>query len=1024
MDINEVLRLERTIPSIRKIDQFLSKTDKYTTEYLKAFCYKMVIWGENNRINDALKEVYAYVPYFSEMIDEDVIIICDTIMHITLRARRLDEYQKYLQVKIGRLPTSRLKEKYLDSFYYYLALKDYNQARVSALEYAKFDNTKEESIRIQLELLSIAELLKDEETFNLTRDNLENLYKDSFDFEAISSFHLRVLRMLFILKNYSEAKAFAIDYLDDPHINKNQEIEAATIYLKILLLEHENKKATIFEAKYADVLASVSPEVGLEFAKTALSLYEAANHKISIDYYNELIEGFYKKLNTVKKEAKKKKEELVVIPDVLVEKPIIKNKDEKPGVDLIEVTRDTTLEVKVNPYLDDLMQGSNELLKYTKPLRDNIRDISLKMAEALDIKELDLLYFNKEYVLHKYKHERVYDKHYNELNASLQKQALEANDISFYSKDKLENYLDLFYQKPIDYEYAITMPLLDDTNKIGVLTIYSNTNMLENENLFMALYVFKNELNLMLLKEIERNNLYKENKYQKYIFGVTNMGYKYIDGNNLSLSPAGAYLLDLAIDSTLNDFYLGLNDKDKNNYANLLMSLKDSPRNNEVIYYDYKKNGLVKHYKETFFTYYNDELTILALFEDVTKEEEAKLKLKEKLFVDSKTELGNKNKLDKDILDYGDKFTLCLIGLNDFEKYKDIYGYEFYDAFIGSFSKALKDYFKNKYYVEIYLFNQGLFAIMLRSNDDKRLLQTRIKELLAYLEVSLSSLNYNIEPHYSMGVLRLDGKQSLDLTLVYDHLYDAYLVANEEYNGISNYSFFSYEAYKLHFKDRVIESNIALALDTNKIELSYQQIVDIENSEVYGYYAKLNIYNQVYKEEEIANVIRKKGLDNRLDKYKLMHVSEDLKKIYDSLKGYFEIFIEVSDLTIDANIKNFIKTQLSFFKIPANMINLIVDNYKPELDDLRNMNIGIITKNIYDIINHKTNRILLDYNKIKRSELKNLISFLKSYDALVILGGVNKASLEELKKEDVRYLFGDIYKKSYAMSELITKLKE
>ncbi len=1029
MDINQLLSLEHTISNAKKIDQFLAKTPKDSFDYLQAFCFKMEIWGENKRINDALKEVYNYVPYFSTMVDEEVIIICNTIMKLTLKASRLDEYQKYMQIKVSRLPASRLKEKHYDAYFYYYALKDYKQARVEANAYLNFNLTKEEKIQMNLELLKISELLMDEKTFMEVRNNLEYLYKDSFDFKAITNFHIRVLKMLFLIGKKKEALDFGIEFLTDSHLENDDKIIAATIILKIYLENKEYNKATIFEADYAEILSQTSPKIALDFAKTALLLYEKVNHKISVNFYEEIIVDLETKLKALNKENKKQKNETIVIPEIVEQESpkisIIGNNLNEVNAkrQIIEIVEEKKKEVKINNLeIIDLLEST---INFNNLLRDSLRNLGIKLEKNTTIKEIDVVYKHEAFYHHKYKNERVYDRKYVELPNSWQKKMFDSKKEAFFTKKELELEYDLFYAKEILYDYAYLFPLYYQDEIVGILTLYSLDNLLD-AGFYEILKLVSLLINESLAREIKMNKQNLENDLRNYIFSNSSFGYKIFKGDYVELSPQAMSLLSVDSDTLeLKKFYQALNENDKNKYSKIINDLFNNPHNNETLIYSYEKNYNLKFFKEIFFSYYADELIIVSIFFDITSE---KLKFNDyehKIYHNLESGLGNKVKLFKDLDEKKhQKYLLGIFSLVNIKDYIKIYGYKFYSEFVKILGRSLKEYFKNNYNSSLYQIDEELFSFLINTDLDKRIINTKLKQFMNFLDVSFINLSYNIPIHFSLGVYRKTAFDSIkENNEVFDYAYDTFILATEEFNGESNYLFFNLENYKKHFKEKVIETSIKESLDGNRLDILYQQVVDIENLEVFGYYAGISIKDDIYSYQEIDNVIRKWDLKKRIDKYKLTHIGIDLKKMFLELKAYVDIFVELDGKTISKTLSEFIYTQLSFFKVPTMMIKLIVDEWQPELENLKKLGINIITRNIYDVINGRTNLLLLDYKKIDLEKISKLLDYLAEQNNNVIIENVPKIEISKLKNQNIKYLIGEIYPKKYTMSQLIEVLK-
>ena len=60
--LNEILTLDSSKSSIKKIDLFLEKELKNSYNYIKAVCHKAIIMYNLGEVNEALKILYSYMP--------------------------------------------------------------------------------------------------------------------------------------------------------------------------------------------------------------------------------------------------------------------------------------------------------------------------------------------------------------------------------------------------------------------------------------------------------------------------------------------------------------------------------------------------------------------------------------------------------------------------------------------------------------------------------------------------------------------------------------------------------------------------------------------------------------------------------------------------------------------------------------------------------------------------------------------------------------------------------------------------
>lgn len=91
MFLNEILQLDKTISSIRKIDQFLAQCDKTSKDYYMAFAYRTLVLHAIGKTNEALKLLYTQISNLQILPDEGILALCDAIIEITMDVGRLDQ---------------------------------------------------------------------------------------------------------------------------------------------------------------------------------------------------------------------------------------------------------------------------------------------------------------------------------------------------------------------------------------------------------------------------------------------------------------------------------------------------------------------------------------------------------------------------------------------------------------------------------------------------------------------------------------------------------------------------------------------------------------------------------------------------------------------------------------------------------------------------------------------------------------------------------------------------------------------
>ena len=155
MFLNEILQLDKTISSIRKIDQFLAQCDKTSKDYYMAFAYRTLVLHAIGKTNEALKLLYTQISNLQILPDEGILALCDAIIEITMDVGRLDQTKKYMEIKRRYLPVSQSHRYTKDCIRLAYASKEYQQAIRLIESFLKDDLPKEDEIWAREQLSTI-----------------------------------------------------------------------------------------------------------------------------------------------------------------------------------------------------------------------------------------------------------------------------------------------------------------------------------------------------------------------------------------------------------------------------------------------------------------------------------------------------------------------------------------------------------------------------------------------------------------------------------------------------------------------------------------------------------------------------------------------------------------------------------------------------------------------------------------------------------------------------------------------------
>ena len=181
MYLNEVLQLDKTMGSIKKIDLFLSGCNKKSIEYYKAFCYRNIVLHSIGKTNDALKALYALTTEFSKLGAEEIITICDAIIDITLSVKCFEQARKFIDEKKKHLKVSNAILNTKDEIRLAIGKHDYNRAIAELKGYLKEILTIEESCWGYELLANIYYEVHDYPSYLEIIPQLEKIYQDNLN---------------------------------------------------------------------------------------------------------------------------------------------------------------------------------------------------------------------------------------------------------------------------------------------------------------------------------------------------------------------------------------------------------------------------------------------------------------------------------------------------------------------------------------------------------------------------------------------------------------------------------------------------------------------------------------------------------------------------------------------------------------------------------------------------------------------------------------------------------------------------
>ena len=1025
MFLNEVLELEKTSQSIKKIDLFLAGCNKKSIDYFKAFVYRNIVLHAIGKTNDALKALYGMVVDFPKMDDEKIIVICDGIINITLEINRLDQAKKYINLKKKHLKVSESSKGIIDDINYYLVSKSYMEAIKELNKFINDEISQDEALWAYETLAKIHYDLHDFESFKETSLKLERIYKDYFITDKLIDLNYMLLEISYNEGNHIKTIFDGNRLLTEYNLDDSKIIRIATILLNCYLKSNDYRKASIIESNYEEKLDNVSDELALDFAKAGLELYTKTNSLVSINHYQGLVDKYSKEKK--KKKEKVKKYDNVVIPET-IESPEEEKIEEKEKVyNTVTVSNYAVSDnfVKLSKLYDMLNN-----LDINTPFREVYRKSLIELSKIIKFDEAYLLYYDKTYLGLHYKKERAYDKKINFeiLDDTINFLAITKEQEVFLDENSYHGLKDIvsgnsYEQNP----YGIAIPLYKEDVYYASIAFFGSTPFLMEELAYETLLIISKMINTNLINSIKQTELKNNNKKMFYVFENMSSGIKELMDENIHLSNQAKEMFGTLEDLSNNDYLYHIHNDDLIKYKECVAEVYQYLSNNKQIEYRFKKNGIYINIRETFFSSYeNGRILIYSLLEDITKDIIDKNNLINLAYTNPITKLNSELKLLIDLKEYANnaKMSLAIIDVYDFKLYEELYGLNFSNQLIYAIgvelSKALEKYFHS----HLYHLEFDRYAILIEGMNDKRTIDSILMKILNTVSLSLNILNKRVKLKFNCGVFRVSKSSNIDdvnkiLLYAYNALSDAKSIKNNE----TNISHYDSNLAKVRFNENQLVTHISEAIDHGKIGITYKQVVDNKNNEVFAYYANISLDNYDVDLDFMERVIKRRDLEEMIDKYVISNASKELKMLYDTVKANLHVMIKLDEKTIDKELVSFIETQNNFYKTTKKSIIFIVDSADNlVIKSLRNLGYKVASSSLMDVYQQNIDYFIYDVCK-GYNILPKIIETAKEFDVELILSGIDtKEDVERVKEHDINYFYGQFYKKSIRMKKVIEKV--
>ena len=820
------------------------------------------------------------------------------------------------------------------------------------------------------------------------------------------------------------------------------------------------KQAAITVSNLDEVVGEKYLDDSIDFLYAAKATYARLQNTDAIKDYSDRILELEQIKNPVIKEKKKEKvkeykrresyEDIVIptieldkeqqikieMPEVNYRKDILNPKPKEEIIQTQEViqkinskkTFEVIPEFKTLEKILDALTNKNPNLKF----RELFRLTCIEIAKAFKIDEIYLLYEKKGFKGLQFKKDRAYDKKLNVADIETT-----ANYVSYLQNTNIfSDDTDRTYNKNIvngeEYETGTSIyafPLHNEYGPIGSISYIGLGNFMNEGLCFETIKIINGIINTRLMIYLNQEKLERDNNRTFFLINNMNSGIKEEMDGYIHLNESAVSILGSVPELRSEDYLYNIDSKYQSEYKNLISEISYSLEKGKSIEYKYKKDNDYVFIKETFYPEIIDgDLWLTSLIDDISNIKNKEEILRDLAYKNPISNMFTEVKLidDLKVALEDDHLSLAVIEIQDFEIFRELYGYNLQSQIIKFVGIELRKAIENDFKFDCYHLERDRFVILMRNVVDKRTVESKLTNILNSVSNALYKKNSRFSILFNAGVYRM-GKSvtNIDTNTILgnalDALNDTYILDSKE-NHIAH---FNGELNKKRFLENEKINAISEALDTSKIALYYQQIVDIETKSVLGYYVNPSHESYEIEYELMESIAKRKNLIKRFDKYVIDNAMKEIRMIKDEFKSFINVFIPIHEETFDGTLAQFVLKRLEFYKINPSALIFLCDNIKSkEILYIKSLGIGVATRNVLDLFDNRANYLFYDYHKANFDSIKDISYISNKYGATMILDEINNS--DEIKlclSNHYRYVYGSQYKKKEKIKGLLEKFR-
>ena len=996
MRLADVLNLPKEANSLAIIKDYL-ETSLSNLEYQAAFNFYLEIAVQESLfefVYDEGKRVFESIENQTQTMYYEKIL--GHLIHASLALGHLEEASAYINIRKEALPVVNQYLGLLDEINLKKALhENYTESLLRILNDVVPDQVKiychEELLAIYLNDLAYEEALKEIHAlygFDLT-------YKYVYD----------ELDLLIKLNRLDDAKKKAQDAL------KTNKKDIRTVYYLLLVyyLTEDYMKAVNLEAEYEEYFEAEEEDVRKQVYGLLVDLYKKIDNKPSLTLYQNRLKSINKQLTkkAKKEEDKEEKEQKVIFV-------------EKPDVDKTLVSKALFKHLETATHLIEFAHLMDEKLA----LRDFLRLFFMEVDRVFETTEF-AVYLNQAVDnFYFYKKERLYDKTYTRSNIehTYIDDVLEGKEV-FEQTAQIKWTKNLItgkdYDESIGFVYAL--PIGDE----GVLICHLEEALEDPARHYDLLKLIASIIFSHLADDKRLSKLKSDHQYYQQIMNAPIVAYREMTASRSVYNAEAMKLFGIDKHHHFELFLRDVSYEYVNSYKHLVSKLFAKPGESDQILYTYQE----KHILEKLYSIkYQDDVTIISMFVDQSKEVDEAKSLVLQATIDPETDLSNRHAFEEAFKGYlEEKVSFCLIEFDDVLKH--IYGLDQMSQFFKEFSQVTKKHFQEG---TTYRFDFNQLMVVMPYNDIRSVSKI-VKQYFRHIEQYASKVLIYEKFQASMGVLRypvVTIERNRDKLLrFFDIALEKAKRDKEEHTA-----YFVFRDYEDELFEQQVIDYLNQAIETKDIGLVFNQMIDMKNNVVWQYESELILTNLVIDARYLLKIAEKRNRLVALERFHIEQVCSFLVDLEKATERLIKITIPLSKETfLDPSFNPFILGTLKNFGIPYEFIRLKCDmdlrphQFRNQIKELVDKGIGMDTTSLESAVFYPFHALHVNFLKedLKYGEyIRSLENLFEVYQmALVVRNVKTKEEKEWLQRLGVRYIEGKLYKELPA-PVLFNKIKD